>query len=125
MSPVEDVAAAAPEVAEPAPKKAKGADGTAVAKTGWEGYTLNVAEAVTVDVEGAHLTSIADGPVSALQGIGPVAAKVAEILGINTVRDLANYKFFKLARAIVALQPTEVQGKRPAGSVMNFDKAVG
>lgn len=118
--------AVAPEVVveEPATKKSKGADGEAVEKTGWESYTMNVAEAVMSDVEGMHLAAIVDGPVSGIQGIGPVATKVAEVLGIDTVRELATFKFFKLARAITCLQPTEVEGKRPAASVMNIDTAV-
>lgn len=120
----ETVAEVAPEVPEPATKKAKGDDGEAVAKTGWESYTMNIAEAVVVESEGAHLTTIADGPVSALQGIGPKASSVAEVLGINTVRELAEYKYFKMARAIVTLETCEVEGKRPEGSVMNIDKAV-
>lgn len=120
----ETVAEVAPEVSEPATKKAKGDDGEAVAKTGWESHTMNIAEAVVIDSEGAHLSTIADGPVSALQGIGPVSSKVAEVLGINTVRELADYKYFKMARAIVTLEACEVEGKRPAGSVMNIDKAV-
>lgn len=120
----ETVAEVAPEVTEPAVKKAKGDDGEAVPKTGWENYTMNVAEAVVIASEGEHLSTIADGPVSALQGIGPEATKVADVLGIKTVRELAQYKYFKMARAITTLAATEVEGKRPATSVMNLDKAV-
>jgi hypothetical protein len=47
-----------------------------------------------------------------------------DALGIHTVEQLAKYKYFLLARAIKTLAETETEGGRPAGSVMNIDKAV-
>ena len=65
-----------------------------------------------------------DAEVTTLQGIGGVASGVLKSLGIKTVRDLASYKYFRIARSIHVLSETETEGGRPAGSVMNIDKAV-
>ena len=43
---------------------------------------------------------------------------------VETVADLATYKFFLLARAIKTLAETETKGGRVEGSVMNIDCAV-
>lgn len=50
------------------------------------------------------ITQLADGPVGKLEGISARQAKVLrESFRIETVRDFAQNKFFRLARAIVAL----------------------
>ena len=92
-------------------------------KTGWESHTLNCAEALMKDDEGKHFAALVDAPVQTLQGIGEHAEHVLEALGCSTVKDLATYKFFLLARALKTLSATE-KGKRLEGSVMNVDKAV-
>jgi len=92
-------------------------------KTGWEGHTLNCAEALMKDDEGQHFSELVDASVQTLQGIGVHAEIVLEALGCSTGKDLATYKFFLLARALKTLSETE-KGKRLDGSVMNVDKAV-
>mmetsp|Transcript_10327 Transcript_10327/g.12415 ORF Transcript_10327/g.12415 Transcript_10327/m.12415 type:complete len:185 (+) Transcript_10327:72-626(+) len=97
---------------------------TKKAKTGWEDYTLNISEAVMKEDEGKHFSTLAESPISTLQGIGPKATEVLEAIGCKTVEDLATYKYFLLARALSTLAETEVAGDRPSDSVMNVDKAV-
>ena len=92
-------------------------------KTGWESHTLNCAEALMKDDETKHFSELVDAPVQTLQGIGQHSELVLEALGCSTVKDLATYKFFLLARALKTLSETE-KGKRLEGSVMNVDKAV-
>jgi predicted RecB family nuclease len=87
----------------------------------WEGHTLNINEAVMKIDEGSNLTGIAEASVSVLQGIGPKSDAVLEALKVETVSDLATYKFFTVARSIKTLAATEEKGKRPSGSVMNID----
>jgi hypothetical protein len=101
---------------EPAAKKMK--------PTGWEDHTLNVSEAVMKADEGRFLTELAGEDVPVLQGIGPKSDIVLEALGVKTFEDLATYKYFLLARAIVTLAETETEGGRPDSSCMNIDNAV-
>lgn len=98
---------------EPEAKKAK-------TGTGWEDHTLNAAEALMKDKEGLHFSDIVE--IKDLQGIGPHAERVLKALGVSTVKELATYKFFLMARALATM--AEVEGKRLTGSVMNVDKAV-
>jgi hypothetical protein len=105
---------------EPAAKKAKTDD----EPTGWEDHTMNASEAVMKADEGLHFTELKDADVSTLQGIGPFSSEVLKSLGVKTVADLAEYKFFLMARAVKTLAETETKGGRPKCSVMNIDKAV-
>lgn len=110
----------------PVAKKAKtedNANGDST-HTGWEGHTMNISEAVMKADEGKHLIELAALGVEELQGIGPKATEVLEQLGTKTVRDLGQYKFFLMARSIATLAETETAGGRPAGSVLNIDKAL-
>mmetsp|Transcript_64297 Transcript_64297/g.76117 ORF Transcript_64297/g.76117 Transcript_64297/m.76117 type:complete len:187 (-) Transcript_64297:234-794(-) len=92
--------------------------------TGWENYTLNCSKALMKDDEGKHFADIASAPVSTLEGIGAMSTDVLEHLGCKTVKDLATYKYFLLARALVTMAETEVKGDRSDDSVMNVDKGV-
>jgi len=54
--------------------------------------------------ETKSLKELVDAPVSALQGLSEAdAQKLKEALGIKTVKDLANNKFFHWAQAIITL----------------------
>lgn len=101
--------------AEPPTKKQRNIDD-------WEKHTLNISEAIMKGAEGHSFTEIADSEIQTLQGIGPKAAEVLKTLGLEKVRDLAEYKFFLFARAAKVL--AAVEETRVAGSVMNIDKAV-
>ena len=64
-------------------------------QTGFEEHTLNISTAIMKDDEGKHFTDLVGGSVSTMQGIGPKATEVASALNLDTVEDLANYKYFK------------------------------
>ncbi|KAJ8901677.1 hypothetical protein NDN08_003883 [Rhodosorus marinus] len=95
-----------------------------VASAGKDGYKLNISEAIMVDLEGESLNSISKMPISAIQGVGEKTEKVLGALGLKTVSDMADYKFYKISRAIAVLESVERDGKRPDSSTMNIDKAV-
>lgn len=97
---------------EPPSKKAKPSDD-------WKDHTMNIGGAVMKADEGRHLTELSEEKVAVLQGIGPKADAVLEALKIKTIKGLASYKYFKVARAIKTLAETEET--RPMGSVMNID----
>lgn len=46
------------------------------------------------------------------------------VFNIKTIEDLAHWKYFKIARAIVALKNTEQKGKRDVSSKANINKAL-
>jgi len=100
---------------EPATKKVK---------TGFEDHTLNISEAIMKGDEKDSFQDLLGLSVSTMQGIGPKATEVAEHLGLKTVQDLAEYKYFLWARAIKTLSETETEGGRLEGSMMNVDKMV-
>lgn len=108
---------------EPIAKKAKTAtDGTA--PTGWENHKMNVSEALMKVDENRHFADLATADILCIQGIGPLAARVMDVLKIKTIDELANYKFYKWAKAIKTLSEYESEGGRLEGSVMNVDKAL-
>lgn len=110
----------AKEAASPAKKQKKGDKSEA----GPEVYQLNVNKAVDKEHEGKSFTEIIKLPPSALQGLAGRADKMLAAFNIKTVEDLANWKFFKIARAIVQLSKEEHKGKRDASSKQNVNKAV-
>mmetsp|Transcript_20937 Transcript_20937/g.30433 ORF Transcript_20937/g.30433 Transcript_20937/m.30433 type:complete len:191 (-) Transcript_20937:507-1079(-) len=95
-----------------------------IASAGKDGYKLNISEAIMVDLEGESLTSISGRPIASIQGVGDKTEKVLGALGLKTVSDMADYKFYKIARAIAVLESVERDGKRPDNSTMNIDNAV-
>eukprot|EP00934_Nitzschia_sp_Nitz4_P008869 Nitzschia sp. Nitz4//scaffold211_size37880//3548//4105//NITZ4_007698-RA/size37880-processed-gene-0.0-mRNA-1//1//CDS//3329541955//8859//frame0 len=92
--------------------------------TGWEEHTMNISEAIMKADEVKFLTDIANADVESLQGIGPMSASVLDALGVKSVKDLAKYKYFLLARALKTLSECETEGGRLEGTTMNVDKAV-
>lgn len=93
-------------------------------KTGWENYQLNANGALTAYESSTHFVHLVDAPVTVLEGIGMHNGLNLKGLGCETVKELAHYKYYKLARALTVLAKAELPGKRPKGSVMNVDKAV-
>jgi len=93
-------------------------------KTGYEEHILNISEAVMKGDEADHFKELLGKSVSTMQGIGTQATEVVEHLGLDTVQDLADYKYFKWARALSTLAETETEGGRLEGSMMNVDKMV-
>jgi predicted flap endonuclease-1-like 5' DNA nuclease len=102
---------------EPPTKKAK----SEVADD-WKDHAMNIEEAVMKADEVTFLSDMAKGGVQVLQGIGPKAEQVLDHLGIDSLQELADYKFYKIAKAIQVLSTTE--GKRIPGSTMNIDHAL-
>lgn len=86
-------------------------------------HTLNCSNALKKADESHSFVSLAQEDVSILQGIGPTRLEALNGLGIKTIPDLAKYKYYHTARAIVALAATE-EGERHADSVMNINKAL-
>lgn len=103
------------ESTEPAAKKIK---------TGFEGHTLNISEVVMKEDESKYFTDLIGASVSTMQGIGPKSTEVAEEMKLKTVEDLATFKYFLWARAIVTLAETETVGGRIDGSYLNINKMI-
>ena len=56
------------------------------------------------DYEQQELNELADAPVEAIQGLSQSDAQaLKQALGIDTVRELAEHKFVRIAQAVVAL----------------------
>lgn len=86
-------------------------------------HTLNCAKALKKADEADSFSVLSKENVSVLQGIGPTRLEALHSLGIKSVPDLANYKYYHTARAIVALAATE-EGSRHPDSVMNINKGL-
>lgn len=139
-----------PATEEPAPKKQKVADAPAEATpaaepaaapeteaeaepavaaeksevAGWPDHKMNINLALMKESEGKRYSEIMYADVSILQGIGEKSKEVMEELKVKTVKDLSEYKFYKMAKAIVALASAEEKDARAPASVMNMDQAV-
>lgn len=90
-------------------------------------HKLNIASALKRADEGHYFHELPDQPVTALQGIGPKHADWLETLGIHTIQQLADYKFFHLARSIDTLANignAEEPDGRLDHAVMNVDKGL-
>eukprot|EP01023_Acetabularia_acetabulum_P009043 TRINITY_DN13997_c0_g1_i3.p1 TRINITY_DN13997_c0_g1~~TRINITY_DN13997_c0_g1_i3.p1 ORF type:complete len:210 (-),score=37.24 TRINITY_DN13997_c0_g1_i3:477-1040(-) len=89
----------------------------------FSGYQLNLENLLTKEYECSCLGEILEAPVHALQGIGPKAEQALIAVGVKTVRDMAEWKYFKIAAALVTCLPLSGEN-RMEGSLMNIDKAV-
>eukprot|EP01094_Clydonella_sp_ATCC50884_P015023 TRINITY_DN255_c0_g1_i1.p1 TRINITY_DN255_c0_g1~~TRINITY_DN255_c0_g1_i1.p1 ORF type:complete len:202 (-),score=83.20 TRINITY_DN255_c0_g1_i1:281-832(-) len=88
------------------------------------GFSLNVNLALMKATEIKGFREVLDLPPSALQGIAEHSDADLKKLHINTVRELGEYKFYKLAKAVVTLAEKEETGGRPAISQMNINHGV-
>ena len=86
--------------------------------------TLNCAQALIKAHEGESFSNISKQDVTALQGIGPKHQEQLHRLRLKTVADMANYKFYHLAKAITVLAETENEEGRLPESVMNINKGI-
>ncbi len=69
---------------------------------------MNINKAVDKAYESKSLMEILSSPVSALQGVSDGDAKLLEeAFNVKTVKDLAELKYVKWARAILDLAETE------------------
>ncbi|GMH45862.1 hypothetical protein BSKO_13825 [Bryopsis sp. KO-2023] len=87
-------------------------------------HTLNVNLAVDKEHETLSFTEIATLPIDALQGIAERGADALKKIGVKTVADLANLKYYKWAKAISTLADKEEEGKRSADAAMHANSAV-
>lgn len=92
---------------------------------------LNINKALMKSKEEQYFHELIDQPVTTLQGIGPKHADELSSLGLKTIRQLADYKFFHLAKSITILAETEELNGRPpeevgstSSSSMNLNKGV-
>jgi len=69
---------------------------------------MNINKAVDKKWESQSLKEIARAPVDALQGVSEGDAKLLkEAFGVDTVKELAELKYVRLAQGIVALADAE------------------
>lgn len=69
---------------------------------------MNINNAVDKAYEDKSLAELADAPIAALQGVSERQAQLLQdAFRIKTIRQLANLKYVRWARAIVALAATE------------------
>mmetsp|Transcript_904 Transcript_904/g.1124 ORF Transcript_904/g.1124 Transcript_904/m.1124 type:complete len:148 (+) Transcript_904:699-1142(+) len=62
--------------------------------------------------------------IHSIQGLAEWTENVGEKLGLRSISDLGNWKYFKWASAMVTLAEREVEGKRVGGSKMNVNKGL-
>jgi len=70
-------------------------------------YAMNMDLALVKPSEGKSLKEVLDGPVSSIQGLSEVADAAFAEAGVKTVRDLGNWRFYLLARALVTMSEKE------------------
>lgn len=87
-------------------------------------HQLNMNLALIKKEEGGYFSDLATHPVVTLQGIGPKHSEQLHALGLKTLQQLADYKFFHLAKAIHTLSMVEEEESRMEGSVMNLNKGL-
>ena len=92
------------------------------ASTHAESATLNINGALKKEYEVKPLRVLVEQDAGIIQGIGPVHLNALNELGIKTIRDLADYKFYHRARAIVNLVDAEEANARLPEATMNLNK---
>lgn len=98
------------------------AQARALSTTDLSQHKLNCGKALKREDESHSFSSLSEEEVSVLEGIGPGRMEALHTLGIKTIPQLAKFKHYHTARAIVTLSMTEEH--RFAGSVMNINKAL-
>jgi len=87
-------------------------------------FQLNANKAVDKVHETKSFSEIVKLPPSALQGLNEKADTVLAEFGIKTIRDMANWKYYLMAVAIVDLSKTEEKAGRAENSKLNINKAL-
>jgi len=87
-------------------------------------HQLNVNKAVDKKHENKTLAEIVKLPPSAIQGLAEKADAVFARFNIKTIEDMANWKFYNWAQAIVEMSKFEAKGKRDEVSRQNIAKAL-
>ena len=89
-----------------------------------DGPQLNIAKALKKGDERQSFHYLTSAPVEILQGIGPKHTEELKSLNLKTIQQLADYKFFHLARSITTLAKVEEEGGRLEDALMNLDKGL-
>ena len=89
-----------------------------------DNHRLNINFAVKKPEEGLAFSELKDHPAMTLQGIGPKHSEQLQQLGLKTIQQLADYKFYHLSKAIQTLAQTEEAGNRSETSKMNLNKGL-
>jgi len=105
-------------------KKGKGEDGNSHNGHSENEYSFNINNSLDKEHEGKSLKEIIKLPPSALEGLADRADAMLAAFKINTIEDLANWRFYKIAKAISILSSTEEKGKRHAESKANINAAL-
>eukprot|EP00526_Cylindrotheca_closterium_P022866 CAMPEP_0113643018 /NCGR_PEP_ID=MMETSP0017_2-20120614/22606_1 /TAXON_ID=2856 /ORGANISM="Cylindrotheca closterium" /LENGTH=175 /DNA_ID=CAMNT_0000554485 /DNA_START=86 /DNA_END=613 /DNA_ORIENTATION=- /assembly_acc=CAM_ASM_000147 len=87
-------------------------------------HQLNINFAIIKAEEGKSFSELKDHPVLTLQGIGPKHSEELEQLGMKTIQQMADYKFYHLSKAIATLAPTEETGNRIETSQLNLNRGL-
>ena len=77
--------------------------------------------------ESESFTNLLTKPVTALQGIGPIHEGQLSSLKLHTIADLAKYKYFHLARALLTLsrvEEEEIDSTQRGHRLMNVNKGL-
>lgn len=85
---------------------------------------MNCARALVKAHETKSFQAVLPLDVTTLQGIGPKHKEKLHTLRLKSIQDLANYKFYHLAKAIVVLAETELDDGRLDGTHLNVNKGV-
>lgn len=86
---------------------------------------INLNFVLVKKVETSTLHEIVDMPVDALQGLAGLGTAALNHRGVVTVRDLANWKYYKIAKAFVTLRAAAEETVEPSpDTVMNVNKAL-
>jgi predicted RecB family nuclease len=87
-------------------------------------HSLNCENTLKKEHEGESLSELSQSSIQVLQGIGPIHSEAFDKLGIRSIQDLANYKFYRMAKAIAILAQSAEGEFRPTASIMNINKGV-
>lgn len=85
-----------------------------------DGSVMNLDKAVDKEFEPKSLKEIAEAPTSALQGLSEKARALFDELHVKTIKDLANFKYCKIAEALVEaakFEETKTSAERKAESL--------
>jgi len=90
-----------------------------------EGYVMNVNGMLVEAHQGTPLRNLVNLPITVLKGISEKQAKVlSSDFKVRTVRDLANWKFYIIAKSIQALTEVEEINGRQDTSLQNINDAL-
>lgn len=100
----------------------RGASATPEKKKAKATTTLNFNKAVDKAHESSSLRELVDAPVSAIEGVGPKTEEMLVSMHIKTISQLAHWKFYRAAKAIVTLAALEEAGGRADDAKSNIDQ---